>query len=183
MRSEQHYQSERETRVNKVRRERQRDNATAEVQRVAKLCFTIRDPSDVDRLSRAGGPAGAMAKRRTGSGIIAQLTRGKMCYNEGWTRENRANNYNTTSRSGYCPNSMDRGDGQRNGRGDWTMGYRALWIIAALERSCESDVPACQQQLCIIGCLPHVNACLLSPFERRPPPSLPTASLSGSFLL
>lgn len=30
-----------------------------------------------------------MAKRRAGSGIIAQLTRGKTRYNEGWSRENR----------------------------------------------------------------------------------------------
>lgn len=43
-------------------------------------------------------------------------------------------------------------------------------IMAALERSCEPDVPACQQQLCIIGCLPHVNACLL---PSRPPTLLP----------
>ena len=41
--------------------------------------------------------------------------------------------------SGYCPNS------------EW------LRIMAGLERSCEVDVPTCQQQLCIIKCLPHVT--------------------------
>lgn len=58
----------------------------------------------------------------------------------------------------------------------------ALWIMAALERSCEPDVPACQQQLCIIGCLPHVNACLLSPFARRPSATPFDVSLSLSLL-
>jgi len=97
-----------------------------------------------------------------------------------------ANNYNTTSWSGYCPNSTVREDGQQahDGRGvDRRRGRRcALWIMAALERSCEPDVPACQQQLCIIGCLPHVNACLLSPFARTVHP-LQHCSLSLSLSL
>jgi len=56
----------------------------AEVHRVAKLRFTNSSPFCVDGpLARASGAGGTTAKRRAGSGIIAQLTRGKTRYNEG----------------------------------------------------------------------------------------------------
>lgn len=129
-------------------------------------------------------------KRRAGNGIIAQLTRSKTrarC-NESWYPRKLANNYYTTSRSGYCPTwtgqegraAWARGRRETGGeREDWTEGV-ALRIMAALERSCEPDVPACQQQLCIIECLPHVNACLLLPSACRLSTPVP---LLGPFLL
>jgi len=74
------------------------------------------------------------------------------------------------------------------GFGRGSEGAVALRIMAALERSCEPDVPACQQQLCIIGCLPHVNACLLCPTVLRlplpsysPPWTIPARTLARPF--